>query len=171
MNSYKGIDYGNGMTNVDHKASIRYGVISQHEVLQAWADSSEGVYPDEAEMTCPECGADCFGTVGSTVACECGEELEIELPDCCEVSGFEYVGKGYTAHCGEDGDIFITLAPYYTYAAFCSPCAPGACYLTTEVEPDDSNKAYCFGHDWFEDGKAPYTVYSVATGEIVQPKE
>jgi len=30
------------------------------------------------------------------------------------------------------------------------------------------NACYCFGHDWFEDGKAPYPVYSVETGELVE---
>jgi hypothetical protein len=29
-------------------------------------------------------------------------------------------------------------------------------------------KAYCLGHDWFDDGRAPYPVYSVETGEWMQ---
>lgn len=29
-------------------------------------------------------------------------------------------------------------------------------------------KVYCFGHDWFENGKAPYPVYSVETGELIE---
>lgn len=33
----------------------------------------------------------------------------------------------------------------------------------------DGNRAYCFGHDWFDGGKAPYPVYSVETGELVEP--
>jgi hypothetical protein len=37
----RGIDYGNGMTNKDRDTGIRYGVISQNDVLQAWADSSD----------------------------------------------------------------------------------------------------------------------------------
>ena len=48
-----GIDYGCGMVNVDHATGIRYGVISQGSVLQAWADSAE---PDYGEASCPKCG-------------------------------------------------------------------------------------------------------------------
>lgn len=35
-----GIDHGLGTTNADHSTGIHYGVISQNEVLQAWADNS-----------------------------------------------------------------------------------------------------------------------------------
>ncbi len=49
----KGIDYGNGLTNIDHSNGIRYGVIPANEVLQAWCDSSE---PDYGEPHCPKCG-------------------------------------------------------------------------------------------------------------------
>jgi len=28
-------------------------------------------------------------------------------------------------------------------------------------------KTYCLGADWFENERAPYPVYSVATGELV----
>jgi hypothetical protein len=107
--------------------------------------------------------------------------------------------EGLYASCGEDGDIFITKSPYFTYAQFCSPCAPGAIYLMTpfvnywensgtgqkginspENYPNDYKtkaenagfaKGYCFGHDWFEGGKAPYPVFSVETGELVLPEE
>jgi hypothetical protein len=30
-------------------------------------------------------------------------------------------------------------------------------------------RTYCLGHDWFEDGKAPYPVYRVDNGELVLP--
>jgi hypothetical protein len=119
-------------------------------VLQTWADSSEPIYPE-----CPDHGTDCNE--------DCNFNADVEA------IGFEYSAEGYEATAGEDGDIFITKSPFFTYAQFCSPCAPGACYLMNTVEPDESNKAYCLGHDWFEDGKAPYPVYSVETGEIVQP--
>jgi len=32
-------------------------------------------------------------------------------------------------------------------------------------------KVYCFGHDWFEDNKAPYPVYSVETGELIEAEK
>ena len=135
-----GIDYGRGLTNIDHKTGVRFGVISQNECLQAWADSSEAIFP----------------------VCECGEG------DCrCMCDPIAYVIKDdeYFATCGEDGDIFIERSPYYTLCTYCSPCAPGASYL---MSPGDV-KAYCFGHDFFEDERAPYPVYSVKTGEEVLP--
>jgi hypothetical protein len=175
MTNYKGIDYGLGRTNKDHAASIRYGVISQNEVLQAWSDSSEPNYGTPCEnLECPECGASVEHPEAwsDTVQCECGHSFECELPDFAEPLGFTYNGDGYQASAGECGDIFITKAPFFTYAQFCSPCAPGACYLLNTLEQQDpDNRAYCFGHDWFEDGQAPYPVYSVATGELVLPEK
>src|SRR5262245_47880068 len=49
----RGIDYGMGATNIDKDNGIRYGVIPQHEVLQAWCDSSEADY---GPPTCGKCG-------------------------------------------------------------------------------------------------------------------
>ena len=64
-------------------------------------------------------------------------------------------------------DIFVTKSPFYTRAQFCSPCAPGACYL---LDSDDRHeKAYCFGHDWFEGEIAPYHVYRVDDDTLVMP--
>jgi hypothetical protein len=148
-----GYDYGRGTTNIDNETGIRYGVISQNEVLQAWADSSEPFYGE---------------------VCECGSEEGDECPDCglpilgefAEPLSFIYTGEGYAAECGDDGDIFLLRAPYFTRCEFCSPCAPGAGYIMNSA---DDCPAYCFGHDWFEEGKAPYRVFSVETGEEVFP--
>lgn len=70
---------------------------------------------------------------------------------------------------GDDCDVFVLQSPYYTHAQFCSPCAPGACFLLNPCE--GGPKAYCFGHQWFDGDKAPYPVFSVATGEPVLPEE
>lgn len=161
-----GIDYGRGMTNIDHETGIRYGVISMHEVTQAWYDSSE------ANFGCEDCDEK-----------ENGEDCCFD----CSPMSYDYDGDGYSASCGEDGDIFILKSPFYTYCQFCSPCAPGAGYLLNFFNPGNGYspetlgtkqykdmaenagfiRAYCFGHDWFEDNKAPYPVFSVATGELI----
>ena len=94
---------------------------------------------------------------------ECEVSLLNEF-DCVEPLGFVLDDGEYRAECGEDGDIFITKSPYYTLCQFCSPCAPGAGYVMNTV--NDGVKAYCFGHDFFDDGKAPYPVYSVKTNEL-----
>lgn len=163
-----GIDYGMGTTNVNPETGIRFGVISQNEVLQAWADSSEPVYPDPEPVTCETCGGE--GEDSDGEECEdCGGSGEVESDDMdwCEPLGFVYDSEGYKAECGESGVIFVTLSPYFTRAAYCSPCALGACYL---MSPNpDGDRAYCFGHDWFDEGRAPYPVFRVDTGEEVPP--
>jgi hypothetical protein len=178
--NYPGIDYGLGRANVS-ESGIRFGVIPQNDVGASWYDSSEADYGDP---TCPKCGNPAKKARGEYARFEHAkhEGADYVCRPCKYVFGSESAFSDepvgghnlddgeYKAHAGEDGDIFILLSPYFTYAQFCSPCAPGACYLRNELEsPDPSNRAYCFGHDWFEEKRAPYTVYSVETGEIVEP--
>jgi len=178
---YAGIDYSMGRANVDAKAGIHYGVISQHAVGEHWYDSAE---PDYGKPTCPECGSEVTDTLPDN-----WKELNLEshsphgcddyvclacklLLDSSEVTGEEPIGWSfedgeYTLTDCLDSDVFVLKSPYFTFAQFCSPCVPGAGNL--ESPCDDGPKTYCLGHDWFEDGRAPYTVFSVATGEQVQP--
>lgn len=176
----RGFDYGRGLTNCDHATGIRNGVIAAHDIGEVWYEASELCYPDYTpeQVDCPTCegsgelltedGAD-----GET--CECWNcdgaghvDDDDDYGDNLESCGSEYNKYGYVAACGECGDIFVMKSPFFTRAQFCSPCAPGACYLMNPCE--DGERAYCFGHDWFEGRKAPYPVYSVATGELVQPE-
>jgi hypothetical protein len=182
----KGIDYGLGQTNIDKATGIRFGVINQNEVLQAWADSSE---PDYGEPHCPECGNEAVdsssdaldddgkpidredyernrGACGDYACDSCRKLFDGDYAFGDEPLGFTLDDGEYLAEAGSDGDIFIIRSPYYTRAAFCSPCAPGACYLTSPT--DDGEKAYCFGADWFDDEKAPYPVYRVSDDSLVQ---
>lgn len=172
----KGIDYGMGQTNIDKSNGIRYGVIPSHDVCQAWADSSEADYgkPDTSDCGCPNCGHNDNEQRewGDSLICEeCGESYEVELPDCCEPLAHISTDKDYEARqSNDDCDIFITSSPFYTYAPFCSPCAPGACYLRDAEEGGE--KAYCFGHDYFDEGIAPYPVYRVADDtQVVASRE
>jgi hypothetical protein len=176
-----GIDYGMGTTNVDHETGIRYGVISQNELVQAWSDASE---PDYGDPTCPKCGGeveeyqddehdayrDGRPNACADYACE-GCKLVWESGDCYpdEAVGFNLDDEEYRATAGSDGDIFIMRSPYYTMAEYCSPCAPGAGYIVNEGDV----KTYCFGHDMFwdtEEKRAPYRVWSVETGEEMMPE-
>jgi len=185
---YVGFDYGLGQTNIDKETGIRYGVINQNEVLQAWADSSEANY---GEPRCPKCGNEAMnvddqpecnyrddvnddekyetarGACGDYVCDSCKYLFDAEDAFGDEPISFYLVDEEYKAEAGSDGDIFIFKSPYYTRCQFCSPCAPGAGYLMNEVE--DGVKAYCFGHDWFEFGPAPYKVYRVADDTEVLP--
>lgn len=156
------IDYGLGKTNIDTKTGIRYGVISEHEVGQAWYDESEAYY---GSPHCPKCGTELDTDIDDGHECECGYTIDWIGDECYgDEPHSQYIDNGeYSATCDNSGDIFIIKSPYYTKCAFCSPCAPGAGYLTSE---GDDCKAYCFGPDWF-DGEPPYTVYRVSDDSLV----
>jgi hypothetical protein len=172
-----GIDYGNGLTNIDKSTGIRFGVINANE-LAYWYDESEADY---GEPSCPECGNEVKTAKGKYrkyrhAKYECGDYV---CHACKYVFGSEsafsdspiaymYDKDGYLAkQSGDDCDIFVIKSPYYTRAKFCSPCAPGACYLMDAC--GNGAKCYCFGHDCFENGVAPYPVYSVETNELIAP--
>ena len=168
MKNYTGIDYGLGQSNINLKTGIRYGVINQNAVLQAWFDESIPYY---GKGECSECGTE-FDTLDEMpeICSECGRNFEEHSDmDWIEAVSHFYTGDGYQAEASTDsGDIFITESPYFTYAQFCSPCAPGAVHLENPLDTkEDNNKGYCFGHDWFEGDVAPYPVYSVKTGKLV----
>lgn len=173
-----GIDYGMGQSNINRETGIRYGVISQNSVLQAWADSAEADY---GKPTCPKCGNEA-ADIGDVQADT--EEWDSASHECADFAcescqyvfggesafgdepiGWNYNDDGYELTDCLDSDIFVLNSPFYTFAPFCSPCVPGAGNLDDARE--DGVKTYCLGHDWFEDGKAPYPVYSVVTGELV----
>jgi hypothetical protein len=184
-----GIDYGMGRTNRDPDNGIRYGVISQHSVGQAWYDEAEADY---GKPTCPKCGnevVDSCCVESENENPETGEfeetftqlyshgcqdyacddcKLYLDSSDCYgdEPMGWSYDGDGYSLTSCLDSDIMVLKSPFYTRVQFCSPCVPGAGDLDS---PDDDGAAtYCLGHDWFEEGIAPYPVFSVATNELVQ---
>lgn len=168
---YAGIDYGLGQSNIDRATGIRFGVISQHAVGQSWYDSSEADYGDP---TCPKCGEavtdnwddtlelEPYRTYGchdyACLACRTIYESGDVFSE--EPLGHSFTDDEYTLTAGSDGDIFVIKSPYYTRAQFCSPCAPGAGYLTNPCETGP--KTYALGHEWFEDGRAPYPVYRVS---------
>lgn len=186
-----GIDYGMGTTNVDTDNGIRYGVIVAHEVGQAWYDEAESEY---GEPHCPKCGNEATDNSIDTDDYEGGDfddnEWETLHHACgdyscesCKVlfdaddafgdtpQSFRVSNEDFLAiQGGDDSDIMVLKSPYYTRCQFCSPCAPGAGYLTNTCE--DGPKAYCFGPDWFMDGECPYPVYRVDNDEcIYQPAE
>jgi len=176
-------------TNHDKKTGIAYGVIPQRDVMPEALDNCEYDY-GEPESECPECGADNMGAAwGDTVKCrDCGEEFELELPDCAEANSFTIERDGYalSGECGSftsSFDLWVLKSPYYTIAEKCSPCAPGAGYLKQlpdymSAEPvaiavsvtnsmGRGEKTYCLDGEWFESGVAPYPLWSVETGERV----
>ena len=177
---YKGIDYSLGQSNVNHETGIHYGVISQNSVMP---EAMEDVEYDYGEPTCPKCGnevkdelPDNWREMGlesyrkhgcdDYVCLECKLLLDSSDVFSEEPLGWSYDREGYKLTDCLDNDIFVLDSPFYTFAQFCSPCVPGAGNLDTFVK--DGVKTYCLGHDWFEDSKAPYPVYSIATGELIE---
>lgn len=176
----KGIDWSLGQANFDHETGIHYGVISRNSVMPECLDDVEYDY---GKPSCPKCGNDAYDLVDfgkqNPNFDENDEQWEhakfdtddYVCPDCHyifgsdsaysdEPLGFTYDQDGYQLTDCLDTDIFVLKSPYYTYAQYCSPCVPGAGNLDTPC--DDGVKCYCLGHDWFDDGIAPYPVYRVS---------
>lgn len=159
----QGIDWGLGQKNIDTETGIRYGVIHFTQILQSWMDESEPYYPP----VCPACGSQKKSHQDVCCECDCDDTSVDDTPSEFILSNEKY----QASQSAEDTDVFVIKSWYYTYATFCSPCAPGACSLMEPLEDKiDNNKAYCFGHDFFESGQAPYPVYEVTTGKQVHPE-
>ena len=174
MTTNYGINWAGKQTcNMDIEMDIRYGVIPHNAIGQAWYDDSEPQYglPDSSDCICPDCGAQMESESainwGDTLHCDDCGEFELEYPDCMEPNSFTYDSEGYECEQIGEVDIFVSKSPYYTHARFCSPCAPGACYLLSPCN-NEGPKAYCFGPDWFDSyNPCPYDVYEVATGKLI----
>ena len=159
-----GIDYGRGITNIDYKTGIRFGVIPHHEIGSAWYENSEPIYT----FLCPHCDAD-WGIEMNDICPVCEKEIDDAAFDMQDIDWFEYHQDGYHMHQSyDDTDVWIEKSPYYTFCKLCSPCAPGAGYLMNYTP--DGIKAYCPGIDFFEDNKAPFPIYRVANDELVNPE-
>jgi hypothetical protein len=183
--SYAGIDYSLGRSNIDRETGIHYGVISQHSIS---GDALNEMEPEYGEPHCPKCGEQVtdtteFETTYPEVNTEDWEQYDgrgcadytcescqhtIDSQDCFpdESQGFSYNSHGYLLTDCLNSDVFVLKSPFYTFAQFCSPCVPGAGNLDSPCE--DGPKTYCLGHDWFEEGKAPYKVFKVGDGAEVQ---
>ena len=144
--------------NIDPKNGIHYGVISQHKILQAWADSSEALYI----YYCPKCSEVLKRKSEAKVCSKCHYRIQEHDFDMMEPSVFFYCKEGYWIEQRfDDPDIFVLKSPYYTKCRLCSPCAPNAGDLSA---PDYSLgvRTYCLGRDWFEDSKSPYLVFNMS---------
>ncbi len=162
-------DYGNGKTNIDLTTGIRYGVIHPNDVSGDWFSRFTPVYPEPDSVNCPKCDEinEWSGrNWGDDVACEyCEHEYTLEMPDCMDPIRYVYEANGIKAKASPERDIFVTKSPYVTQAPFCSPCAPGACYLmrATTYGEHGGEFCYCLPQECFDDDKAPYRVFDTKT--------
>jgi len=168
-----GIDYGMGLANIDRETGIRFGLISQHSIMPEALAELEPIYV----RACPKCGEE-ISDDAPTVYTR-GKGGRIECPACSywipedeltgdDPQGYTYTEDGYHLSSGTDGfGIFVEKSPFYTFARFCSPCAPGAGNL--DSHDPDGVKTYCLGVDWFDsDSPCPYPVYNVSDDSLVQ---
>ncbi len=186
--TYAGINYASGaMTNCNPETGIRYGVIHQNKLVE-WAFdeiANNGIDQDFEDYTQGikdglrsalrdhfsdyKIGTDKTSSLNDAVESAfdaISDGLNYEQPGDC--TRYTYEKDGLKFQVASDGDIFVLKSPVFTYAQFCSPCAPGACYLMSPLEtPIEANKCYCLPADWFTDDKAPYPVYSIETGELL----
>ncbi len=169
-----GIDYGMGQTNIDIDTGIRFGVINQNK-LDPWG--LEDVYQNGEDLDFSDFKEQLKSDLESAIErvldeynmerCNDSKGIADDIIDGLQFDNYEgngdnprylYECDGYKIETCSDGDWFILKSPYYTRCDFCSPCAPGAGYLTSEGDV----KTYCLGPEWFEDDKPPYNVFSVA---------
>lgn len=200
MSAYPGLDYAGPCSTVnrDNETGIRYGIIPVHALNEYALESFE---PDYGTPHCPKCGNDAITIPSHGEERDNGVTIIVDMPaayedyetarhecidyacESCEYlfgseSAFsdEPVGNTlddgtYQGKLDSSNDVWIFKSPYYTFAQFCSPCAPGAGYLANPCDKDTGAKSYCLGHDWFEDGAAPYPMYLVEDGTLVPAPE
>ncbi len=194
--NYAGIDYSLGKSNCDTLTGIRYGVISQNSVMpdalddimtqgkdMAWESALKEAIRDaknEAQTAwdnLPETD-DKPSEPEEVDEDSISDDLSMNWES--SLSNYLYEEAGYKLTGCLDNDLFVLASPFFTYAQFCSPCVPGAGNLDSAYNPAENEpfepanlgfpRVYCLGHDWFEEGKAPYKVYSVETGKEVLPE-
>jgi hypothetical protein len=150
---YRGIDYGRGITNIDTDTGIRYGIIPQYQAASWIHDDWEYDY---GTPNCPQCGKENIPESEHTQDYYCKDCEQYFYSDECypdEPLSLFIKTDEYELQLDNHGDIWVFKSPYITRAQFCSPCAPGACYLLNYCSNGD--KAYCLGPDYFEN-EPPY---------------
>jgi|SRR5579863_1655953 len=164
------------LCNYDVETQCHYGVISYHSVM---AEALDDVFTQGDSMTYKACVENIKASIRSALSDylhsyrlddavdSAFEAIEDDFNDCYEAEDeqFVYERDGYKiSNSPSLVCLFIERSPYYTYTRGCSPCAPNAGDLDN---PDGGLKTFCLGHDWFEDGKAPYPVYDIKTDSRV----
>jgi len=173
----QGINYDrSNQYNIDKTTNIRYGVIHQNDV-PFWCELSEPFYhKTEAEKELEKIESLEDITEEQELRSKILREQIEEENQFIEPSSFIIDNSDYQAECVDNVDIFIMKSRFYTYAKFCSPCAPGACYLKDYTPVDevtrDMDKCYCFGLEMFDDTfPCPYPIWEIATDKLIyEPK-
>lgn len=183
MKDYIGIDYGLGQSNVDKETGIRFGMIAQNSLKPEALDdvfngrdlgyeNAEKELKDKLRSALEDYYSDYKApdSKGSRLdhAVDAAFDALDGWADNLESSGPYFYESEETLQTTDRGELWVFKSPYFTYAQFCSPCVPGAGNLDNPCDPDaGAPKTYCLGHDWFDDGKAPYRLWRVSDGAEV----
>jgi hypothetical protein len=144
-----GTDYGRGITNIDTNTGIRYGVIPSNPDWLAY-------FLPPAIIDCPNCGNEISEIPENLTCSHCEYVAEDEqefYPDYYDGPRY-YEDKDYSCMLDSSGDVWVFKSPWKVKAGYCSPCAPGAIYLTDTTEDD---YGYALGPEWFDENEMPYT--------------
>lgn len=143
-------------------------------LVDNWYEWSNAVIDDR----CPSCGSDRVAltdVVHVSYFCSgCKTNFTSDESEESEVVGRVYKTIQYKAEQHEEGqNIIITHSPYYTWAMLCSPCYPNAgdidSSIAAVIDAQSGYKTYCFGHNWFENGIAPYPLIRVSDNRVMSP--
>ena len=170
-----GIDYGMGQTNIDTATGIRYGIhsansVSSESIDEVMFNGRDLGWESWRRQVLDELSSAVNGVLDSYTLKTADPDMIDELFDQLELA--EVYGEdgwdgpwlleedGLQVQCDAQY-VWVFKSPYYTYAAYCSPCMPGAGDLDSPY--DDGVKTYCLGLDWFDDcAKCPYPIYRVS---------
>lgn len=161
------------MRNVltDYFSDSKWGDEKQSKLDDAVDAVVEDIYPDWNDTSTEQNADNAFNAIQDGF----NDNYQVD-----ESGPLLYEGEGYVLKTDSANDLWVLKSPYYTYAQFCSPCAPGAVHLSNplivgsdtltikeqqEVQKNtfEANTGYCLDHDFFEEGIAPYPVFSVKT--------
>lgn len=182
VTNYPGIDYSGpgSKMNRDEETGIRYGMISQHSVSSYVMDdiytsgNDEGFDATKEELISTlahriQSAVSDYGTLEEDAARCIAEDIvdsdDFQWHDSDESGPYSYEDKGVKVLTTSNNELWVFKSPYYTRAQFCSPFVPGAGNL--DCFCPEGPKTYCLPADWFEDGKAPYSIWSAETDELV----
>ncbi len=182
---HAGIDYGLGRTNLNKETGIRFGVIHSNQID---AEAASDFYSKGDDLDFEKHKRDLKESLAAAIEkvldeynherSNDSENLAEEIVDHLDYDGYEGTGEcqrtwyerdGYKISSNSRGELFVQESPFFTYAPFCSPCAPGACSIDEGCEDDSLPKAYCLNADWFGEDEfvCPYPVFEVGTGKQV----
>lgn len=171
---YAGIDYSLGKSNFDPKTKARYGLLSMNSAASWLLGEMQPDYGSSIDVFCEECSNSWIvEDISCDVTCsQCGHEMPDYFEEFDPVAWYYQDKEVFCGHSQESTELWVYRSEYFTYAQFCSPCMPGACNLDSPLDHRaPNNRCYCLPHEFFEEGIAPYPVFSVKTGKIVDPKK